>query len=39
VRRSLEESLERLGLDRVDIALVHDPDDVSGDTHTGRAVG
>ncbi len=27
VRRSLEESLERLGLDRIDIALVHDPDD------------
>ncbi len=27
VRRSLEESLERLGLDRVDIALVHDPED------------
>jgi D-threo-aldose 1-dehydrogenase len=27
VRRSLDESLERLGLDRVDIALVHDPDD------------
>jgi D-threo-aldose 1-dehydrogenase len=26
VRRSLEESLERLGLDRVDIVLVHDPD-------------
>jgi D-threo-aldose 1-dehydrogenase len=26
VRRSLEESLERLGLDRVDVALVHDPD-------------
>jgi D-threo-aldose 1-dehydrogenase len=26
-RRSLEESLERLGLDRVDIALVHDPDE------------
>ena len=25
--RSLEQSLERLGLDRVDIALVHDPDD------------
>jgi D-threo-aldose 1-dehydrogenase len=24
--RSLDESLERLGLDRVDIALVHDPD-------------
>jgi D-threo-aldose 1-dehydrogenase len=27
VRRSLEESLDRLGLDRVDIVLVHDPDD------------
>jgi D-threo-aldose 1-dehydrogenase len=27
VRRSLEESLERLRLDRVDIALIHDPDD------------
>ncbi|GAA4577219.1 aldo/keto reductase [Planotetraspora kaengkrachanensis] len=26
VRRSLEESLERLGLDSVDIALIHDPD-------------
>ncbi|MFI1964966.1 aldo/keto reductase [Streptomyces pathocidini] len=26
VRRSLEESLERLGLDRVDIAYIHDPD-------------
>ncbi|MFG1958942.1 aldo/keto reductase [Nonomuraea sp. NPDC049028] len=26
VRRSLEESLARLGLDRVDIALIHDPD-------------
>ncbi len=26
VRRSLDASLERLGLDRVDIALVHDPD-------------
>jgi D-threo-aldose 1-dehydrogenase len=26
-RRSLDESLERLGLDRVDIALIHDPDD------------
>jgi D-threo-aldose 1-dehydrogenase len=25
--QSLDESLERLGLDRVDIALVHDPDD------------
>lgn len=27
VRRSIEESLERLGTDRIDIALVHDPDD------------
>ena len=26
VRRSLEASLERLGLDRIDIALIHDPD-------------
>lgn len=27
VKRSLAASLERLGLDRVDIALIHDPDD------------
>jgi D-threo-aldose 1-dehydrogenase len=27
VRRSIEESMERLGLDRIDIALIHDPDD------------
>ena len=27
VRRSLEESLERLGLDRIDVVYVHDPDD------------
>ncbi|HLL68087.1 MAG TPA: aldo/keto reductase [Micromonosporaceae bacterium] len=27
IMRSLESSLERLGLDRVDILLVHDPDD------------
>src|SRR5262245_7717952 len=27
VRRSLEASLERLGLDRIDIVYVHDPDD------------
>ena len=27
VRRSLEDSLGRLGLDRVDILLIHDPDD------------
>ena len=26
VRRSLEASLERLGLDRIDVALIHDPD-------------
>ncbi len=28
VRQSLEESCHRLGLDRVDVALIHDPDDV-----------
>jgi D-threo-aldose 1-dehydrogenase len=33
--RSLEESLERLGLDRVDIALVHDPDDHYEEALTG----
>lgn len=27
VRRSLEESLDRLGLDRIDLALIHDPED------------
>lgn len=27
VRRSLEESLERMGLDRIDLALIHDPED------------
>jgi D-threo-aldose 1-dehydrogenase len=27
VRRSLDESLERMGIDRVDIAFVHDPDE------------
>ena len=27
VLRSIEESLERLGLDRLDIVLIHDPDD------------
>lgn len=27
VRRSLDESLERLGVDRVDVAYLHDPDD------------
>lgn len=34
VMRSVEESLSRLGLDRIDILLVHDPDD-----HYGDAVG
>jgi D-threo-aldose 1-dehydrogenase len=34
VRRSLEESLERLGLDRIDVALIHDPDD-----HAEQAIG
>ncbi|GGK71494.1 oxidoreductase [Sphaerisporangium melleum] len=34
VRRSLEESLARLGQDAVDIALIHDPDD-----HWEQAVG
>jgi D-threo-aldose 1-dehydrogenase len=30
VRRSLDASLQRLGLDRVDIALIHDSDDFMG---------
>jgi D-threo-aldose 1-dehydrogenase len=34
VRRALEASLGRLGLDRVDIALIHDPDD-----HGEQAIG
>jgi D-threo-aldose 1-dehydrogenase len=34
VTRSLEESLGRLGLDRVDIALIHDPDN-----HADQAIG
>jgi D-threo-aldose 1-dehydrogenase len=34
VRRSLEASLERLGLDRIDIVLIHDPDD-----HLDEAIG
>lgn len=33
--RSFAESLERLGLDRIDIALVHDPDDHYDDALTG----
>ncbi len=34
VRRSVDESLERLGLDRIDILYLHDPDD-----HWAEAVG
>ncbi|MCL2734719.1 MAG: aldo/keto reductase [Actinomycetia bacterium] len=33
VRRSLESSLERLGLDRVDVVFLHDPDE-----HAGQAL-
>jgi D-threo-aldose 1-dehydrogenase len=35
VLRSLEASLERMGLDRVDIVLVHDPDDHAEEALTG----
>jgi D-threo-aldose 1-dehydrogenase len=35
VLRSFEESLQRLGLDRVDILLVHDPDDHGEEALTG----
>jgi D-threo-aldose 1-dehydrogenase len=35
VRRSLSESLDRLGLDRVDVALLHDPDDHAEDALAG----
>jgi D-threo-aldose 1-dehydrogenase len=35
VLRSLEESLERLGLDRVDIVHIHDPDDHVEEAITG----
>ncbi|MEV0702071.1 aldo/keto reductase [Saccharopolyspora sp. NPDC050389] len=34
VRRSLDASLRRLGLDRIDVVLIHDPDD-----HWQQAVG
>jgi D-threo-aldose 1-dehydrogenase len=37
VRRSIEESLERLGLDRIDIAYLHDPDDF-GDQAVAEAL-
>jgi len=35
VRRSVEESLERLGLDRIDVALVHDPDEHEAQARAG----
>ena len=35
VRRSIEASLERLGLERIDIALIHDPDDRWADAIDG----
>src|SRR5207244_9865014 len=34
-RRSLEESLERLGLDRVDVVHIHDPDDAHDEALAG----
>jgi D-threo-aldose 1-dehydrogenase len=34
-RRSVEESLVRLGLDRVDVVLVHDPDDHEAEARAG----
>jgi D-threo-aldose 1-dehydrogenase len=34
VRRSIEESLDRLGLDRIDTIFIHDPDD-----HMDQAIG
>jgi D-threo-aldose 1-dehydrogenase len=34
VRRSIEDSLERLGLDRIDIAYLHDPDDHGDEAFT-----
>ena len=34
-RRSIEESLERLGHDRVDVVLVHDPDDFEAEARDG----
>jgi D-threo-aldose 1-dehydrogenase len=35
VRRSIEGSLRRLGLDRIDILHIHDPDDISVDAVEG----
>jgi D-threo-aldose 1-dehydrogenase len=38
VRRSLDESMARLGVDRIDIALIHDPEE-SDQPETALAVG
>ena len=38
IRRSLEESLERLGMDRLDIAYLHDPDAYSLDAGIDQAL-
>ncbi|MEX0875799.1 MAG: aldo/keto reductase [Actinomycetota bacterium] len=38
VRRSLDESRERLGLERIDIALIHDPDDHHAEALEGAYV-
>lgn len=35
VRRSLDESLQRMGLDRVDVVFVHDPDDFFAEAMDG----
>ncbi len=34
-RRSVEESLERLGLDRIDLVLIHDPDNFAEESLAG----
>ena len=39
VLASLESSLERLGLDRVDLLFVHDPDDHYREALDGRVPG
>ncbi len=39
VRASLEASLERLGLDRVDLALLHDPDEHEREIYEGGYAG
>lgn len=37
VRASIEDSLTRLGLDRIDVALLHDPDDHERDVYESAA--